>query len=822
MAKRITAILLGCMVCVFSVFLAWNAHRTYRQITEAYLAQGRQHAYAGANAVQYVMDKAITNGVFDLETLFEHKYELVEGSDPPRYHTPYDYYFERNICGLQDGLLRAESVYYAYAMDSDGYVPVHHNKELCGRFVDIDDTEDSSESVVPDVRVREVTDAEGYRFYDFSTPILIHERRWGTFRVGIPVALVENEVTLQTEQLAGAAAICTLGLAAIIFLVVRNSIRPLKKMTSTAGLFAAGKLGTRCDYRGRNELGELAQAFNVMADRIQESHEHLEGRVAERTAELAARLKELNCLYAVSMLEEGDLTRDEVLQKTVELIPQGWSYPEITAVRLVIGEKEYHTDNFRVTCWRQSRNVVSRGQMVGYLEVSYLEELETRDEGPFLREERVLLNAIADHLGKTVSRRQAEREVLESKERYRNLVESTHDWIWETDENHRCCYSSPTVVEILGYGSEEMLSRDLLDFMHADDREKLADEYGAIVEEGRSLAGLEGSFLHKQGHAVVLETSGIPHFGERGEYRGFRGISRDVTARKQAEAELEEIHKELLKTSRQAGMADVATSVLHNVGNVLNSVNVSATLVSDKLQNSRISGLSKAVGLFKEHADDLGEFITRDQRGAQLPGYLEQLAGYLGEEQQTLLEEIKLLADNIGHIKNIVSMQQAYAKSGGAVEKFALADLVEDILRMNAASFERHGIQVIRNFEARPTVELDRQKVLQILINLVRNAKHSIRDSSGIENRLEVRIAQADERIRLEIGDSGVGITEEQMAHVFQHGYTTKADGHGFGLHHSALGAQEMGGCLTADSAGQGQGATFTLELPLRYAEASA
>jgi len=278
--------------------------------------------------------------------------------------------------------------------------------------------------------------------------------------------------------------------------------------------------------------------------------------------------------------------------------------------------------------------------------------------------------------------------------------------------------------------------------------------------------------------------------------------------------ELEQIHSQLVEASRRGGMAEIATNVLHNVGNVLNSVNISTGLIVENVKNSRVSRLAKVVILLREHEQDLGAFITTDPRGKQLTGYLAQLSEHLGAEQEVIAKELESLRRNIEHIKEIVAMQQNYATFGGVKEMIDVVNLVEDSVRINEGTLRRHHVEVIREFEAVPRINVEKHKVLQILVNLVRNAKHACQESDRTDKRLTVRVANGDSRIKISVIDNGIGIPPENLTRIFNHGFTTRKDGHGFGLHSGALAAVEMGGVLTAQSAGAGQGAAFTLELP--------
>jgi len=292
-------------------------------------------------------------------------------------------------------------------------------------------------------------------------------------------------------------------------------------------------------------------------------------------------------------------------------------------------------------------------------------------------------------------------------------------------------------------------------------------------------------------------------------------LRQENAERRRAEAELIEAQRELVATSRVAGMAEIATNVIHNVGNVLNSVNVSAGVASDNVRKSRAESLGRVVTLLKEHEHDLGEFLTIDPKGRQLPAFLAQLSEYYLTAQKTTLSELEALQVNIGHIRDIVAMQQSYAKVSGIKEIVDVTDLVEDSLRMNDVALARHHIEIVREFDDTPPINIDKHKVLQILINLIRNAKYACEESERTDGRLTLRVRTDDDRVRISVIDNGVGIPPENLTRIFSHGFTTRKDGHGFGLHSSALAAKEIGGSLHVQSDGPEQGATFTLELPL-------
>ena len=303
-----------------------------------------------------------------------------------------------------------------------------------------------------------------------------------------------------------------------------------------------------------------------------------------------------------------------------------------------------------------------------------------------------------------------------------------------------------------------------------------------------------------------------------------RKLSGEIEERKAAEAALKKAQRELVDASRVAGMAEVATTVLHNVGNVLNSVNVASTLVADKIKQSRVSMIPQVAALMKEHTADLGEFFTSDVKGRQLPRYLEHLGEHLTREQGSLLQEVAALQTHVGHIKEIVAMQQSYAKVSGVFEQLPIIDLIEDALTLNDGALGRHEVHVAREYQPDlPLITVDRHKTLQILVNLIRNAQHACDESSSKNKKIILRVESADRLVvRISVIDNGIGIQSENLHRIFNHGFTTRKDGHGFGLHSGALAAKEMGGALRASSGGPGQGACVTLELPIRHDPVSA
>ncbi|PTL82312.1 histidine kinase [Vitiosangium sp. GDMCC 1.1324] len=328
---------------------------------------------------------------------------------------------------------------------------------------------------------------------------------------------------------------------------------------------------------------------------------------------------------------------------------------------------------------------------------------------------------------------------------------------------------------------------------------------------------------------VGLDTSRGDELGQLAH--AFQRMAREVQRREEAlrqanegleqrveerTRELKDVHRQLVETARQVGRAEIATNVLHNVGNVLNSVLTSALLARERLAGLKIENVERVASLLQEHREELATFLTQDERGRNVLPFLSQLGQHMLVERQ----EIQTLLGDVGrhteHIGAIVKLQQRYARLPQHLfEPVSLGDLVEDALRINQAALGRHGVRVERNLEDLPPVVTEKHKVLMILVNLISNAKYALDAVPEEERCLSVKLGRtATGRIRLEVRDNGVGIAPEMLTRIFQYGFTTREEGHGFGLHSSALAAQELGGSLSAHSQGPGQGAAFILELP--------
>jgi two-component system, NtrC family, sensor kinase len=364
-------------------------------------------------------------------------------------------------------------------------------------------------------------------------------------------------------------------------------------------------------------------------------------------------------------------------------------------------------------------------------------------------------------------------------------------------------------LAIMYWVLRRQITRPLLAFNEATDRVAAGDFKVALDTRRRDELGRLAGAFRLMADKVQEREDALRHANE--------GLEHRVDERTR---ELREVNRKLVEVARRAGMAEVATNVLHNVGNVLNSVSTSALMAKEQLAALRIDQLRKVSALLAEHQGALASCLAQDERGRKLVPYLDELARHLEQDRERLRQHLDEIEQYTHHIGTIVSQQQSYARSPRMIESVALAEVMEDALRINAAELTRHQVKVERLLAPVPQVVTDKHKVLMILTNLISNARHAMNQLEPENRRLTVKIDPAPgERVRLEVSDQGVGIAPELLTRIFEHGFTTREEGHGFGLHFSALAAEELGGSLRAHSEGSGRGATLTLELPLQPPE---
>ncbi len=568
---------------------------------------------------------------------------------------------------------------------------------------------------------------------------------------------------------------------------------------------------TRATIVGKDEVGLLTRTFNQMLDQIQ-SRDH--------------RLRETQQRFEVAVRGSTDGIWDWDLATNAVYLSPRWK----SMLGYADHEMPNTLDTFRGVVHPEDAEQVG-DKMSAYLagnDTTFEAEFRVRhpkghdvwilSRGAALRDDQGKPARFAGSHTDITERKHAEQEVRLAREKFESLVNSIHGIVFEADPvTFQMLFVSDQAEAMLGYPTDLWLKEPKFweTHLHPDDREATlaACRHGIVKGEPFQI---EFRMIAAGGHVVWMRES-ISLSVNRGKPIRLRGVAIDITQQKLAAEQISRMQSELLETSRLAGMAEVATGVLHNVGNVLNSVSVSATVVCDRLRRSDVGDLRLAAGMLNGKNGQLAQFLTSDPKGKLLPAFLSKVSERLVTERDQLVEEMASVGHNIEHIKEIVAMQQTYAKVFGVMEPVPPQSLVEDALRMNTAAFDRHGVRVIRKEDPdAPPVLVDRHKVLQILTNLVRNAKYAMDEQAPAEKRLEIEVGLgAPGYVAITVRDNGVGIAAENLTRIFGHGFTTKKDGHGFGLHSGALAARQMNGNLSVHSEGPGKGATFILEVPV-------
>ncbi|PCJ61910.1 MAG: hypothetical protein COA79_06340 [Planctomycetota bacterium] len=408
-------------------------------------------------------------------------------------------------------------------------------------------------------------------------------------------------------------------------------------------------------------------------------------------------------------------------------------------------------------------------------------------------------------------------DVLEhSENKIRSIIESAFDAIIMTNREGEIEEFNPAAAKLFSKSEDEMIGKNIHDSI-------LQDEHAHLFNSSVKKDFLEPTHVNE-----LIETKFSQDNSENSFWAdiyitvvdsGNKNISyvyfiRDISERINATIVEKNLQKQLLEASRHAGKAEIATSVLHNVGNVLNSINSSASAMREVLSNSRLSSYHQICEIITNNIGNIGEFISTDPKGKVIPEYLLKLSDVLSDEHEHLNKEMERVTVNINHIVEIVKSQQSFAGHSNVFEELQISDIFEDSIQINKASLDRHGVEVIRDIPGDLTYIVDRHKLIQILTNLISNAKHALKHVETDKAKIYCSAEKmSNGSLVMQVRDNGAGIKEENLKSLFTYGFTTKKEGHGFGLHSCVLAAKDMGGEMTVESDGENQGACFTIIL---------
>lgn len=404
----------------------------------------------------------------------------------------------------------------------------------------------------------------------------------------------------------------------------------------------------------------------------------------------------------------------------------------------------------------------------------------------------------------------------DNEERILAILTAAADGIIVTGAQGQIELCNRAACSIFGYPKEEIVSQNVAEFIgFVDKKNSEFHEFTSNALCERQDEILEFAAKTKDNQLIPLELS-ISSSILKNHLMNII-VFRNISDRKESEKKMASLNAQLITMARLAGMAEVATSVLHNVGNVLNSINVSVQFLIERDIRSKLQGFSELSKLVNENKDHLDTFIKEHPIGLLLPEYLLEFNHFLDKEYELFMNELDSLNTKVHHIKSIIKMQQTFSRGNQPIENVEINKLLDESLSINSDILNNQIITVEKDYHSIPKVTIDKVKLLQALINLIKNGIEALMESKKEEKRLTLRTSiNKQNEVQIEIIDNGIGIKDENLPKIFSYGFTTKEKGHGFGLHTSALSIHEIGGSLKVDSKGPDQGTAFVITLPIQ------
>ncbi len=357
---------------------------------------------------------------------------------------------------------------------------------------------------------------------------------------------------------------------------------------------------------------------------------------------------------------------------------------------------------------------------------------------------------------------------------------------------------------------------EYLTYVHPEDRYLFEKTFKKFKVYGHE-SDFEFRFLVNGQERWVSVRSRIIKRDEYGNIEIISGTLSDITERKIVEKKISSLNEQLIIAARRAGMAEVASSVLHNIGNVLNSLNVNASILLEKISNNKVKKIKNISELINAHKENLSSFIENDAKGKYIPEYLSSLAEYWDSEQKNYIQNLTTMNEHIQHVKEIIGRQQSLSVSIGLIQPVLLNELIEDAISIVIPNQQKSDIEIKKEFAILEETLVDKAVLLQILVNLIRNAKESLDESNKKNKKLLIKLTLKDsETASINVEDNGMGIAPDCLKKIFTFGFTTKGKGFGIGLHTSLLASRSMNGKLEVFNVGKDKGAIFELTFPYK------
>ncbi len=592
------------------------------------------------------------------------------------------------------------------------------------------------------------------------------------------IVVPHNEIVkmlpeFQRNFILGAVFISLVLFLVIVLLIWIYVISPIKTLTRATKEIRSGNLKHRASIKSNDEIGELAISFNDMANILSDTLDDLQNDISERKRfeselqESEERYRSLISNIPIGLYRNTPGPKGRFITAN-HAIAKMFGYESVEDFLQINVSDLYINPSMRA---KFSDKLLSQGQVID-------EQFQfTKKDGTTIWGS-VSANVVKDQSGKIIyydglieditEKIHVESELKKSEERFRSLVETTSDWIWETDINSLFTYVSPQVKNVLGYDPEELLGNSIFDLMPTDEAPKIASRLNEYVKAEKPFNHLINVSLHKDNHKVILESCGLPFYDSDGKFVGYRGIDRDITERKQ-------IEEELLKVKKLESVGILAGGIAHDFNNLLTSI---------------IGNIS--------------------------------LAKYLLDPSSEIFKRLSQAELASLRAKDLTQQLLTFSKGGDPVKKTAS---IEEIVR-KTCSFTLSGSKVRCKYDFVDDlllVEVDKGQLSQVIQNLIINAIQAMPKGGEIIIKGE-NVTLKDDRdehtlnllagdyVRLSIHDQGIGIAKEHLSKIFDPYFTTKEKGSGLGLATSFSIISKHGGTIFAHS--PEKGTVFTIYLP--------
>jgi len=572
-------------------------------------------------------------------------------------------------------------------------------------------------------------------------------------------------------------------IASSIFIVVgifftNMFIKSLRKLSESAKIVGSGHIDYKVNINTGDEIEELATAFNDMTEDLAKSTTSINNLnkeiAARKKAEtekekhlrrLTKRAKELDCFFNLSkIVEKPHISLEEILQETAKTLFLSWQYAEDACSKIVFNNKVYKSDNCEASKYKQLAKIIVFGKEVGVIEVSYNKEKPEQYEGPFLKEERKLMGAIAERLGKIIERKEVEGALQKAAKEWEATFNAMTDFVFITDNKNTIIKGNKIFMDTFKNKQGEIIGKKCYEVMHGAKEPWPGCPFEDLKKTGKPVS----KEIEQPNLGVSLLTSISPFFGEHGEVIGCVHNVKDITQIKKTEKKL----IEALQVKSQ-----FTATVSHELRTPLTAIKEGVAIVSDETAGKLNENQKNFLSIAKDNVDRLARLINDILDYEKLESGYMKFNPKLGDINQIIME-------TVNEMKPFVEKQ-----------KLTLS---------------------ISLTKGLPKIQFDRDKIMQVLTNLISNAVRFAKEGS-----IKIASQKAGNIIRVSVSDTGMGIKAKDMDKLFKNfsqigtGIERKTGGTGLGLAISKRIIEEHRGKITVESE-FGKGSTFSFALPIK------